>query len=202
MAEVFIDKFPKSELESRYDIKTTALNNRLSALGVETLFEGRKAFIKGEDLHLLDTLDKHLKRGGTLADFVTELMVRATPKEETYGKAVITLDYNYNDYNEKRLKQNLLSSDDPFIDLTLLQKLADLDWAIDTKRLAAILGLSFTTLRKRKTISHCGFSCYRVGKERGGIVWKVKKTDFQKEDEQKVIEARNFKNNSLSPASN
>ena len=64
-------------------------------------------------------------------------------------------------------------SADPLADLELLQRLADHGWLIPTSRLAAIVGLSPSTLSGRKEFSYCGFTISKAGKQGNQTAWKV-----------------------------
>ncbi len=59
-----------SELLTRYKITKPALYSRFKGLGISTFKVGRKAYVKSEDVELLDKLDKHIHDGGTITDFV------------------------------------------------------------------------------------------------------------------------------------
>ncbi len=59
-----------SELLTRYKITKPALYSRFKGLGISTFKVGRKAYVKSEDVELLDKLEQHIYDGGTIADFV------------------------------------------------------------------------------------------------------------------------------------
>ena len=59
-----------SELLTRYKITKPALYSRFKGLGISTFKVGRKAYVKSEDVELLDKLDQHLYDGGTIIDFI------------------------------------------------------------------------------------------------------------------------------------
>ena len=59
-----------SELLTRYKITKPALYSRFKGLGISTFKVGRKAYVKSEDVELLDRLEQHIYDGGTIADFV------------------------------------------------------------------------------------------------------------------------------------
>jgi hypothetical protein len=60
-----IDRIPLSQLPSRYSIARSALYTRLKDLNIEPIKEGRKAYIDGQQLQLLDALHQHIQKGGT-----------------------------------------------------------------------------------------------------------------------------------------
>ncbi len=59
-----------SQLLTRYKITKPALYARFKGLGISTFKVGRKAYVKAEDIELLDQLEQHIHDGGTIADFV------------------------------------------------------------------------------------------------------------------------------------
>ena len=59
-----------SELLTRYKITKPALYSRFKGLGISTFKVGRKAYVKAEDIELLDKLEQHIYDGGTIIDFV------------------------------------------------------------------------------------------------------------------------------------
>ena len=70
MSETSIDLVPITQLPSRYGIARSNVYNRIKDLGIETVKQGRKAFVTAADLELLDGLHAHLGRGGTTMGFV------------------------------------------------------------------------------------------------------------------------------------
>lgn len=165
MSVLAIDRIPKKQLENRYGIKTTALKDRIKALGIKPVVEGRLSYISGEDLVKLDELHQHLESGGTLTNFSDSQLVLSRSQQQLILSS------------EAKLARAIEQSNEPFIDLLLLQRFNDSQWLIDTKRLAIILGIKEGTLRKKKTYYHCGFVCTKVGKQRGQNVWQVKLVD-------------------------
>ncbi|MDJ0568646.1 MAG: hypothetical protein QNJ53_06325 [Pleurocapsa sp. MO_192.B19] len=60
-----IDLIPLAQLPSRYGIARSNLYNRLKDLKIESVKQGRKAFVTADGLRLLDGLHAHLESGGT-----------------------------------------------------------------------------------------------------------------------------------------
>jgi len=65
-----LDNFPVSNLQNRYSIGRTKVYTRLEALNIKAKKFGNKSFVNASQLEKLDRLDKHIKSGGTLAEFV------------------------------------------------------------------------------------------------------------------------------------
>ena len=62
--------FLTSELDEKYGIRKTAKNDRLKALYIKPIRQGRNFLINAERMQLMDDLDAHLKTGGKTEDFV------------------------------------------------------------------------------------------------------------------------------------
>ena len=65
-----VDLIPLSQLPSRYGIARSNLYSRLKDLKIESIKQGRKAFITAASLQLLDGLHAHLEQGGTTSEFI------------------------------------------------------------------------------------------------------------------------------------
>ena len=75
----------------------------------------------------------------------------------------------------KQSIQNQLAID-PFYDLELLQRLVDNRWLLPTKRLAAIINISPSTLVRENNYKYCGYLIIRtnhVGDKNGSWLWSV-----------------------------
>ena len=68
-----IDLIPLSQLPSRYGIARSNLYTRLKDLKIESVKQGRKAFVTAASLELLDGLHAHLEQGGTTSEFIKKL---------------------------------------------------------------------------------------------------------------------------------
>lgn len=68
-----IDLIPLAQLPSRYGIARSNLYTRLKDLKIESVKQGRKAFVSGDNLRLLDGLHAHLEKGGTTNEFIKEI---------------------------------------------------------------------------------------------------------------------------------
>ena len=66
-----LDSFPVASLGDRYSIARSSVYSRLSHLGIEPEKQGTKAFITADQLKEMDSLDAHLKAGGSMAEFGT-----------------------------------------------------------------------------------------------------------------------------------
>lgn len=70
-----LDRVPVASLVERYEIKSATVYDRLNGLkelGVATTRVGRSAYLEGENLRLMDELDRHLKAGGDVPSFIEQ----------------------------------------------------------------------------------------------------------------------------------
>lgn len=65
-----LDWVPIKDLPQQYGVSKTAFYNRLTALGVEPMKRGTKAYISSAQLDLLNELNQYMHSGGTMADFM------------------------------------------------------------------------------------------------------------------------------------
>lgn len=66
-----IDRYPVADLAGRYQIsRQTLYESRLKPLNIKPFREGNGSFVNADDIQKLDTLDAHIKAGGTVKDFI------------------------------------------------------------------------------------------------------------------------------------
>ncbi len=81
-----IDLIPLSQLPSRYGIARSNLYTRLKDLKIESVKQGRKAFVTAASLELLDGLHAHLEQGGTTSEFIKKL--------QEYNNQIVSIPHN------------------------------------------------------------------------------------------------------------
>ena len=65
-----IDRFPVSQLPARYNLARSAVYTRRKALDIRSHKIGNRAYVKAEQLRLLDDLHQFIQSGGTTAEFL------------------------------------------------------------------------------------------------------------------------------------
>ncbi len=190
-----IDLIPLSQLPSRYGIARSNLYNRLKDLKIESLKQGRKAFITAAQLQLLDGLQAHLEQGGTTPEFIKlieeqghnhQLVTTPTAAPEVYD-SVATPQFSEPSISlqpsalvgvietvVKRLIPNNRSR------LTYLRELEEAyqnGWLLSTSEVADLLGLTPKTISNYgQEFSDAGFVFERAGIRKGGeIAWSIDK---------------------------
>ncbi|MEB3314274.1 MAG: hypothetical protein VKL98_09025 [Cyanobacteriota bacterium] len=66
----FPQDFPVSQLSGRYCLARSAVYTRMQQLGITSRRIGRRAFITGRDLALMDELQGFIQAGGTAPEFL------------------------------------------------------------------------------------------------------------------------------------
>ena len=178
-----------SELLTRYKITKPALYSRFKGLGVSTFKVGRKAYVKSEDVELLDKLEQHIYDGGTIADFVhtneaATGLSKASSQELTESPEPIPVNQSDSWLNSLPLLVNSLADaiaqritppSNPLAELEALEKAYEKRWILSTSQLGSILKLNSKTLIRYKSFERHGFTFTRSGVVGAEIGWRVGK---------------------------
>ncbi len=180
-----------SQLLTRYKITKPALYSRFKGLGISTFKVGRKAYVKAEDVELLDKLEQHIYDGGTIIDFVhtseaaIELSQRSS-KELTETSEAIPSEQPNTWLNSLPMLVNSLADAiaqritppvNPLAELEALEKAYEKKWILSTNQLGSILKLNSKTLIRYKSFERHGFTFTRNGQVGAEIGWRVGKVD-------------------------
>ncbi len=188
-----IDLVPLSQLPSRYGIARSNLYTRIKELKIESVKQGRKAFVTAEQLELLDGLHAHLERGGTILGFLQILKKRGhesalvSTREPSASYLATTVDTTEPiiainptalvSTIEMVVKRLIPQSHNRLNYLKELEEAYQNCWLLSTSEVSDLLGLT------PKTIAHygqefndAGFSFARAGTRKGGeIAWSIDK---------------------------
>lgn len=180
-----IDRFPVSDLPARYDIKRTALYERLKALDIKPYKQGNKSYVDGDQLQQLDDLHTHIGRGGGLTDFKEESeLLSDEHSEQTEQLAPINQSGVLLAFAEaltSRLVPAIVSKltppPPPLAHLEALERAYEKDWLLSTSELAQLLKLSPRTIRNYgDRFSEAGFIFTKAGtRARQETAWRVSK---------------------------
>lgn len=180
------NNFKVSELCERYGLNSRqAVYDRMKDLAINPVKRGE---ISATDLELMDKLDKHLKSGGTIEDFVqnpqviqpdkitlssTQLDKSEAVEETSAFNALLGLLERL--FIAQQQAPSLLSN---FGDL---EKIALMNWVIPTSEVARLIGF-----KPQKSLEYGSFiieRCGKIGRQTGWVV--VKK--FTQQEEQKDL---------------
>ena len=181
-----------SELLTRYKITKPALYSRFKGLGISTFKVGRKAYVKSEDVEVLDQLEQHIYDGGTIADFVhtnqaATGLSKASSQELTEPSEPIPVNQSEGWLNTLPLLVNSLADaipqritppSNPLAELEALEKAYEKRWILSTSQLGSILKLNSKTLIRYKSFERHGFTFTRQGQVGAEIGWRVGKVEL------------------------
>ena len=182
---------PIAQLLTRYKITKPSLYTRMKGLGISTFKVGRKAYVKSEDIELLDRLEQHIYEGGTIADFVhsnegaIELNQPLSEELTETSEAVPDLQSSsllkalpvlVNSLADA-IAQRISPPANPLAELEALEKAYEKKWILSTNQLASLLKLNSKTLIRYKSFERHGFTFTRKGQVGAEIGWKVGKVE-------------------------
>ena len=186
-----IDLVPLSQLPSRYSIARSNLYNRIKDLKVETVKQGRKAFVTATDLELLDGLHAHLGRGGTTVGFVQILKKKGGLALSTVDRpaSYITESSQHSEpiiainpvalvsTIETVVKRMIPPSNNRLNYLKELEEAYQSGWLLSTSELSDLLEFAPKTIAGYgEQFSDAGFTFTRAGSRKGGeIAWSIDK---------------------------
>lgn len=211
-----LDRFPVSGLTTRYNIRTSAVYNRMKAVGIQPLKAGRNAYLNAEQLRLMDLIQEHLNRGGVLDNFpipdwydpeISNGNSTAIPLEvsqpssrsEIQLPGIASWSPNFFESTATLLLQGLRSIFPPPISpakrgwelsyLRELEEACEKGWLVSTENLANLLDVQGKTIARRGyQFMDAGFLFTRVGKRANGqLAWRVSRLP----DETSVAEELN-----------
>ncbi len=189
-----VDLIPLSQLPSRYGIARSNLYNRLKDLKIESVKQGRKAFVTAAGLQLLDALHAHLEQGGTTSEFIKQqannhhlvniptTYPEVSPSFETEYSSEPTISLHPSalvGVIETVVKRLIPSSRSRLTYLRELEEAYQNQWLLSTSEVADLLGLSQKTITNYgQEFSDAGFIFERAGIRKGGeIAWSIDKED-------------------------
>jgi hypothetical protein len=187
-----IDLIPLSQLPSRYNIARSNLYTRLKDLKIDSVKQGRKAFVTNAQLQLLDGLHAHLEAGGTTNEFLKQidsnshLVTTPTAEPSVYNSMGAP---NYNEPTislqpsvlvgaiEAVVKRLIPTNRSRLNYLRELEEAYQNGWLLSTSEVADLLGLNQKTITSYgQEFADAGFIFTRVGSRKGGeIAWSVEK---------------------------
>ena len=86
-----VESFPVAELPRRYGIGRSVVYKRLHGLGIHPQQQDRRSYVDGDQLKLLDDLDEHIRRDGTITSFVEQQAEIEPAQPEPSGEIAPTI---------------------------------------------------------------------------------------------------------------
>ncbi|NMF82053.1 hypothetical protein [Nodosilinea sp. P-1105] len=185
-----IDKFPVSQLPSRYDLARSAVYKRMDQLGIVPERVGNRAFLNVAQVKLMDDLHAFINhQGGSAAEFIEARGLRQprTSPGNAGGSAAngSTLAPTPGDFGSliSAIVSEVVSrlggapAPDPMHYFDRLEAAARNGWMPSTSELAELLDLSPRDIeRLGDSFFEAGFIFTRAGyRKNGEVAWRVTK---------------------------
>ena len=186
-----IDRFPVSQLEGRYSLARSAVYKRMEQLGIAPQRIGKRAFITGRDLALMDELHAFINhQSGSAAEFIEARgLRRPTAKGPSQGNGGYTSEngaalaptdlgsFVRSIVTEVFNGLGALPSGDRLNYFDRLEAAAQNGWLLSTTELGDLLDLSPAEIdRYGDSFFEAGFIFRRSGyRKNGQVAWRVTK---------------------------
>ncbi|PSN13303.1 hypothetical protein C7293_16530 [filamentous cyanobacterium CCT1] len=180
-----IDRFPVSQLQSRYDLARSAVYKRMEQLGITPERIGQRAYINAWQLQLMDELHRFINQGGSAAEFIEARGLRQRPGDNGSGQSGSGSDLTItpNDFGgilgalADLMGRMGVGQPDPLQYFEKLESAANSGWLFSTSELAALIDLSPREVEGfGDRFTEAGFVFSRSGyRKNGEIAWRVTK---------------------------
>ena len=180
-----------NELCDRYKLKSRrTLYNRLEGLGIELLKKNNKAYATDEQINLLDQVDKYIKDGGKIKNFVPTAIAEISPHNSTAQHSEIidlpivsdTTQHSAQHTAQLTVQEELLGDmlaaiankmqpKNPLWYMHELETAIANNWKLSTSQIKEMIG----TKPSGKTFSHGCFIFTKSGRIGRESAWKVTK---------------------------
>lgn len=182
-----IDPYPISALQDRYGLDSKqAIYDRINKLGIQPVARGKLSL---DQLDMLDRLDKHIKKGGTIRDFINPNSLPPHPENKPLheDKSVDLVDLEYGAQPSAdglvtveevcRIIERVATAIRPtthLSDYEELERAAEKGWILPTSIVKQLIGVRPTTTVSDR-FTRGSFVFIRSGKIGGSAAWKVQK---------------------------
>lgn len=185
MSEVAeVERLPVSDLMSRYGISKSVLYERIKALNIERTTVGRKAYVSGEQIAIMDGLHDFLQTGRSTAEFLELSGIQSggqsVKKQSAEQSGSLTLPAEsasqlFNLVVEQSAPEPVQSSLHWTERLRFLEEACQNSWLLSTSQLAEMIGLSPVTLARMQECDRYGFQFSRKGMNGSELAWEINK---------------------------
>jgi hypothetical protein len=186
-----IDKFPVSQLPSRYNLARSAVYKRMEQLGIAPQKVGQRSYINAAQLQLMDELHQFIGRGGSAAEFIEARGLNLKNGGQNPGNGK-TAPGNGSDLanippdmgnfisglvSEIFARLGGIPEQDRFAYLERLEDAAQNGWLLSSSELADLFDVSPSDIENSgDSFAEAGFIFKRAGRRRNGeTAWKITK---------------------------
>lgn len=188
-----IDRFPVSHLEGRYSLARSAVYKRMEQLGIGPQRVGKRAYITGQQLALMDDLHAFInQQGGSAAEFVearglgrslqTSQGSRRASNGKASGSELATFPADMGGLisgivTEVITRLGGVAQADPLSYFQTLETAVQNGWLLSTSEIAELLDLSLAEVQSYEdSFFEAGFIFRRAGyRKNGEVAWRVSK---------------------------
>ena len=176
-----IDEIPVGSLADRYGVHRSQVYNRLEAIkrrraDLVPYRRGRKSYIDGQLLRLLDGMAALIQQGST-TDGAAETVLGKLSTRPADSPVDDSHDIRHQDDSALAIAtpepEKPFSIDDTLHMLRALQELADNDWRLSSDQIAQTLELK--ALPSGDSFERYGFRFSKAGKNGTQTAWKIEK---------------------------
>lgn len=191
MASSEIDKFPVSQLPSRYELARSAVYKRMEQLGIAPEKIGQRSYVNASELQLMDELHRFIGHGGSAAEFIEAkgLKQRKSRKNTGNGQApganssdLANISPDFGSFisgivSEVLARIGAVPEPDPLVYFEKLESAAQNGWLLSSSEIANLFDISPGEIeRLGESFAEAGFVFKRAGRRRNGeTAWKVTK---------------------------
>ena len=180
-----IDRFPVSQLQSRYALARSAVYKRMQDLRIVPEKIGQRAYITAQQVQLMDELHRFINQGGSAAEFIESrgLRQRSGNNGNAQTGSGSDLAITPNDFGgmigalAELMGRMGFGQPDPVKYFETLENAAQNGWLFSTSELAGLLDLSPREIEGYgDRFPEAGFIFSRSGyRKNGEIAWRVTK---------------------------
>jgi hypothetical protein len=191
MAHGEIDKFPVSQLPSRYDLARSAVYKRMDQLGIVPEKVGQRSYLTAPQIKLMDELHRFIQQGGNAAEFIEARGLKRKSPGSNGGNGV-AVNGNSSDLanvppdlgnfisgivSEVVSRLGVFPEPDRLAYFERLESAAQNGWLPSTSEIAELLDIPPGEIeRQGESFAEAGFVFRRAGRRRNGeTAWRVTK---------------------------
>lgn len=168
--EIQLDRIPLNNLMARYDIKKSALYDRINALKIKPEKTLKGSYINAQQLKLLDELNDFLKKGGKINEFALVNEIAHKWKSPLINSQFPS-DISSFIPLVSEIAAAIKPQANPLQHLECLERASSNGWLLSTSVVRQLIGVK----PHGKTFARGSFTFVRSGKIGREVGWRVEK---------------------------
>ncbi len=191
MATGEIDKFPVSQLPSRYDLARSAVYKRMEQLGIVPEKIGQRSYLNAIQVQLMDELHRFIGQGGSAAEFIEARGLNRQSSNQGSGKGqppqgdasdLANVPPDFGSFisgivSEVVARLGGAPEPDPLVYFERLESAAQNGWLFSSSEIAGLFDTSPGEIeRMGDSFAEAGFVFKRAGRRKNGeTAWRITK---------------------------